>query len=181
MPLYEFYSPDTHKIYTFLARSLALRDKTPRCPEGDGLRMERRMSPFSVTGRHKKEPANEMFDKMSDEQLETIFDGMEAEMEGIDDTHPDPQQLARMMRKVSGLMGNKSPEVLRELISKLESGTDPEALEDQFAHIDNPHDPDSDPEKAAALDDVWAAMKKQFLGFKPVKRDPKVYELSEWI
>jgi hypothetical protein len=181
MPLYEFYSPDTNKIYTFLARVLALRDKTPRCPDGEGLRMERRVSPFSVTGKHKEEPSNEMFDNLSEAQLETLMDEMEGEVEGMDDERPDPQQLARMMKKFSSLMGNKAPEALREMIAKLEEGADPEELEDRFAHIDNPHDPNSDPEKAAALDDVWAAMKKQFLGFRPPRRDPKTYEMTDWI
>jgi hypothetical protein len=37
MPIYEFYSPDNNRLYQFLARSLAYRDKTPRCPRRSQL------------------------------------------------------------------------------------------------------------------------------------------------
>ena len=33
MPIYEFYSPDTNRIYSFFARSLAQGRLTPRCPD----------------------------------------------------------------------------------------------------------------------------------------------------
>jgi hypothetical protein len=54
MPIYEFYSPDTHKIYSFFARSLAHANKTPRCPDKPDARMERVVSKFAVTGRAKE-------------------------------------------------------------------------------------------------------------------------------
>ena len=53
MPIYEFYSPETHKIYSFFARSLAYASKTPRCPDKPGAPMERMISKFAVTGRAK--------------------------------------------------------------------------------------------------------------------------------
>ena len=50
MPIYEFYSPDTNKVYSFFARSLSLGQKVPRCPDKPGARMERMVSRFAVTG-----------------------------------------------------------------------------------------------------------------------------------
>ena len=39
MPIYEFYCPDNHRIYSFLARSLALAGRIPRCPENPDYRL----------------------------------------------------------------------------------------------------------------------------------------------
>ena len=41
MPIYEFYCPDNNKLYSFLARSLALKDKTPTSSDGAALPMAR--------------------------------------------------------------------------------------------------------------------------------------------
>jgi hypothetical protein len=54
MPIYEFYSPDTNRIYSFFARSLAQGQLTPRCPDNPKARMERMISRFAVTGRAKE-------------------------------------------------------------------------------------------------------------------------------
>ena len=50
MPIYEYYSADTHKIYSFYARKLVGPDVVPRCPEGEGKKMNRVLSPFAITG-----------------------------------------------------------------------------------------------------------------------------------
>ena len=42
MPIYEFYSPDNHKLYQFFARSLAYHDTIPLCPDNPAFRMQRR-------------------------------------------------------------------------------------------------------------------------------------------
>ena len=54
MPIYEFYSPDTNRIYSFFARSLAQGRLTPHCPDNPRARMERMISRFAVTGRAKE-------------------------------------------------------------------------------------------------------------------------------
>ncbi len=53
MPIYEFHSPDTNKIYSFFARSLSYADKVPKCPDNPTARMERVISKFAFTGRAK--------------------------------------------------------------------------------------------------------------------------------
>ena len=49
MPIYEFYCPDNHTVYQFLARSLALGDKTPRCPVNPAAMPPMRWPARSVT------------------------------------------------------------------------------------------------------------------------------------
>jgi hypothetical protein len=179
MPIYEFYSPDTNKIYTFLARSLSQRDRIPRCPEGEGFRMERRVSGFSITGRHKEERGDDPLAGIDETQMESLMSEMEAEMEGMDDHHPDPKQLGRMMRKLANLMGDKTPETLREIVMKLEEGTDPESLEDKLGDMPDIHDPDA--EIPDETDMLWDTVKKKLALMRGPRRDPKLYEMNDWL
>ena len=71
MPIYEFYCPDNNKLYSFLARTLAYRDKLPVCPDGEGFRMERRVSPFAVIGKAKEESADDPFADMDESKMES--------------------------------------------------------------------------------------------------------------
>jgi hypothetical protein len=180
MPFYEFFSPDTNKIYTFLARSLAQRNLTPRCPDGASHRMERRVSSFSITGRHKEDKGDDPFSGLDETQVENLMQDMEREMEGMDDTHPDPKHLGRMMRKLTDLMGDRTPEALREMVLKLEAGEDPEKLEEQLGDIPHPDSPE-DSMEPNSNDDLWAAVRKKLSSYRRPARDPKLYELSDWL
>ena len=74
MPIYEFYSPDNNKIYSFYSRTIKNSDIFPLCPDGEKLEMRKMMSAFSVTG--KGEGGDEVnddsevdpFSKLSDAQ-----------------------------------------------------------------------------------------------------------------
>lgn len=179
MPIYEFYSPDTNKLYQFLARSLAHRDKTPRCPDGGALRMERRISRFAIIGKAKEETGDDPFAGMDDAKMESFMVDMEREMGGMDDANPDPRQLGRLMRKMTDLMGDKTPETMKELVGRLEAGEDPEKLEDQFGGFDEGEGQDGNP---AAAQGLWDTVKKRIKSIRdqPV-RDPKLYELTEYL
>ena len=54
MPIYEFMSQNTGKIYSFFAHSPSYAEKIPLCPDGKKYKMEKVMSGFSITGRGKK-------------------------------------------------------------------------------------------------------------------------------
>jgi hypothetical protein len=179
MPIYEFYSPDTNKLYQFLARTLAYRDKTPRCPEGQGLRMERRVSRFAIIGKAKEDTGDDPFAGIDESKMESFMADMEREMGSMDDSNPDPRQLGRLMRKMTDLMGDKTPETLKELVGRLEAGEDPEKLEDQFGGFDEGEGADGNP---VAAQDLWDTVKKRIKSMRdqPV-RDPKLYELTEYL
>ena len=179
MPLYEFYCPDNNKLYTFLARSMAHREKTPRCPDDPAFRMERRVSSFAVIGKAKEDTGDDPFAGMDESKMESLMTDMEREMGGMDETNPDPRQLGRFMRKMTDLMGDKAPEAIREMVSRLEAGEDPEKLEEQFGDLGGEA---GDMGEGTAADELWTQVKKKFHGFKnrPV-RDPKLYELTEFI
>jgi hypothetical protein len=102
MPIYEFYCPDNHKIYSFLARSLAYSGKTPRCPDNPKLRMERMISRFAVTGRAKEEGDTLPGSGPDDTRMEAAMAEMEREFGGMDSENPDPRQVARLDAEIAG-------------------------------------------------------------------------------
>ena len=96
MPIYEYYCPDNNKLYTFLARSLAYRDKVPLCPDDESLRMERRVSRFAVIGRAKEESEDDPFAGIDDAKMESFMADMEREMGVMDEENPDPRQIGQI-------------------------------------------------------------------------------------
>ena len=173
MPIYEYYCPDNNKLYSFFARSLALRDAVPRCPDGEGLRMEKRVSRFSVTkasgSGEEGGPDDDLLAGMDESKMEALMMEMEREMGGMDEENPDPRQLGRFMRKMADAMGGKVPEAMQEMIIRLEKGEDPDALEAEYGD---------------ALDDdemLEAFKKAKGLRVKAPVRDPKLYELTDYV
>ena len=131
MPIYEFHSPDTNKIYSFFARSLACAGKIPRCPDDPNAQMERLVSKFALTGRAKEKSDTPAGDDM-DPRMERVMADMERDMAGMDENNPDPRALGRMMRKMTEATGQKMPGEMEQMIRRLESGEDPEKLEEEF-------------------------------------------------
>lgn len=173
MPIYEFYCPDNNKLYSFLARSLSLKDKVPRCPDGESLRMERRVSRFAVIGRAKEETADDPFAGIDESKMDAFMEEMERDMGGIDENNPDPRQLGHFMRKMTEVMGDKAPPELREMVRRLEAGEDPEKLEEQFGGgLEDGGEGDA--LFSQMLTRVKAARKE------PV-RDPKLYEMRDFV
>ena len=179
MPIYEFYCPDNHKIYSFFARSLSYSAKTPRCPDNPKHRMEKMISIFAVTGRAKEKPDASGGPDMDDPRMESVMAEMEREMGGMDTENPDPRQLARMMRKVSALTGEKMPAQMEEMIQRMELGEDPEKLEEEYGDVVD----ESDGFGEGGPDDAPGAELKA--GLRRLRRravrDPSLYEMSEFV
>jgi len=174
MPIYEFYSPDTHRIYSFYARSLAQRKLLPRCPDRDGARMERLVSRFAVvTGGREAEPNPEAIDS-PDPRMEQAMMEMERELSTMKEDHPDPRQLGRLMRKLTEATGRNMPETMEQMIRRLERGEDPERLEAEYG------------DTLEHLGDEFSEATEggrrlhRLLRRKP-SRDPKLYEMSDYV
>lgn len=175
MPIYEFHSPDTNRIYSFFARSLSMADKTPRCPDDPKARMERVVSRFAVTGRAKEEqPADAA--GMDDPRMERMMAEMERDMAGLDENNPDPRALGHMMRKMTEATGQKMPAEMEHMIRRLEAGEDPEKLEEEFGDaFDNLDFPGMDGEEAGD------AATRAVRALPRPARDPKLYEFSDYL
>lgn len=136
MPIYEYYSPDTNRIYSFYAKTLAQGRTIPRCPDHPKARMVKVVSKFAVTGRA-KEPAkaeastgDDLPPGMTESKMEAAMAEMEREFSNVDEN--DPKAMARMMRRMGELTGEKFDEPMEEAMRKLEEGADPESLEDSM-------------------------------------------------
>jgi hypothetical protein len=184
MPIYEFYCPDNNKIYSFYARSLACAGRTPRCPDNPKLRMERMISSFSVTGRAKETPELPGGPDLDDPRMEAAMAEMEREFGGMDEENPDPRQLARMMRKMSELAGEKIPGEMDEMIRRMEAGEDPEKLEAEYGEALEDAGEGGEPGSAAEAEtrERRKRLREQLrkLGKRPV-RDPQLYEMSDFL
>ncbi len=167
MPIYEFYSPDNNKLYQFFARSQAYRETTPLCPENPSFRMEKQLSRFAIIGKAKEQPADDPFAHLDDSQLEGIMTQMDGEMNAMDDENPDPRQLGRFMRKMTDLLGSKAPPQLLDAVKRLEAGEDPQKLEAEFGG-------------EAGADNLFAQAKK-IMASRPPIRDPKLYEMADYL
>ena len=177
MPIYEFFCPRNRRIYSFFARRLSYADKKPRCPDNPKWDMEKMISGFAITGRakEKKDPPTGS-DAMDDPRMEQAMAEMEREFSSIGDTdNPDPRVLARMMRKMADLGGDRVPPAMQEMIERLEKGEDPEKLEAEYG--DAMDDFDAGMGDSPEEQKISATLRKRR---KKITRDPKLYEMAEY-
>lgn len=186
MPIYEFYSPDTHKIYAFLARGMAAREQVPSCPDGPCYRMERVMSNFAVTGRAEDKSEGDAGEE-DDTRMEAAMAEMEREMAGMDEDNPDPRRMGSLMRRMSELTGEKLPEPMEEMVRRLEAGEDPDKLEEEFGDLEDLEDFGEDGGEAEGDGN------EESKGMSPARfrallrrrrepaRDPELYELADYL
>lgn len=151
MPIYEYYCPDNHTIYQFYAKTLAQGQTIPRCPDNPKYRMKKVVSAFAITSAGKSDDAAEKpagsaeaggGDPAEDARMEAAMNAMEGEFANIDEN--DPKAMARMMRRMSELTGEKIDGEMEEVVRKLEEGADPDSLEEQLggseeAGMDDPY------------------------------------------
>ncbi|HEY5768813.1 MAG TPA: hypothetical protein VIS71_03115 [Terrimicrobium sp.] len=176
MPIYEFYSPDTHRIYSFFARSLDQGRLTPRCPDNSQARMERMISRFAVTGRAKEKSDASAEAEGLDPRMERAMAEMESEMSTMNEENPDPRQLGRLMRKMTDATGQRMPEAMEQMIQRLERGEDPEKLEEEFGDSLENLGEDSGEGAQGEGKPILSRLRRQ----RPT-RDPALYEMSDYL
>jgi hypothetical protein len=141
MAIYEFYSPDTNKIYRFFAKTFAQKDIIPKCPDGDQFIMKKMLSSFGIAGKTRKSRDDESgdagmggpgMDDLDDPRVASLMKEMEGAVEGMDEDNPDPRVMGNLMRKMGDAMGETFDPQMEEVVRKLEEGQDPETIEDQM-------------------------------------------------
>lgn len=176
MPIYEFYCPEKHTVYSFFARSHALRDAIPRCPDGEGLTLQKKISSFAVTKRREETEQEgdeqDPFADLDDAAMERVMAEMEGDLSVLDEENPDPQVMGRMMEKLFSASGKKMPPVMEEMLSRLKAGEDPDTLEEQYG------------DDLEAMD--WGAggpksLRQIAARLREPRRDPVMYEMAEWL
>ncbi|MDX2110617.1 MAG: cytochrome C [Verrucomicrobiota bacterium] len=187
MPIYEFYCPDNNKLYTFFARSLSAGNKIPRCPDNPAFKLQKQLSSFAFVGRA-KDPATIKPDAdaegMDDPRMEQLMAEMESDMEGMNDENPDPKQLARMLKKMTGIMGDKVPPEMNEMIRRMEKGEDPEKLEEEYGDvIEKTMGEEGMPGMDQSTKEAGSksTMNRFLSNLRRPQRDPVLYEMSEYV
>ncbi|MCP3978444.1 MAG: zinc ribbon domain-containing protein [bacterium] len=143
MPIYEFYCPDCHRMFSFLARSVA-PEKRPRCPDCGLERIERRVSRFAVATRGAIEardasPDAEAPPGVDEARMEQAMESMAHEAERVDEN--DPRALGRLMRKFYDSSGMQMGEGMEEAVRRMESGEDPDRIEADLGDALETEDP----------------------------------------
>ncbi len=191
MPIYEYYCPDNHTLYQFYAKTLAQGALTPKCPDNAKYRMKKVVSAFAITsGGAKDEPAAAPpsagaggGDPAEDARMEAAMGAMESEFSEVDEN--DPKAMARMMRRMSELTGEKIDGEMEEVVRKLEEGADPDSLEDQLGGDDGAGAGGDDPYgegMGPGADGAKPGPREQRHRFRirrtPPRRDPQLYDYS---
>jgi hypothetical protein len=143
MPIYEYYCPDNHTIYQFYAKTVAQGQTTPKCPDNPKFTLKKLVSAFAIKSGGAKDDALEQKpasaeDSPEDARLDAAMGEMEKEFASVDEN--DPKAMARMMRRMSELTGEKIDGQFEEVVRKLEEGADPDSLEDQLGPEDQAED-----------------------------------------
>jgi hypothetical protein len=180
MPIYEYYSANTHRIYSFYARKLVATNVVPKCPDGADKKMERVLSPFAITGKAKEkteEPGGEGMPDL-DPRQEAEMMKLAGEMSGMDEENPDPRALGRLMRRMMDITGEKMPEPMLEMLARMEKGEDPEKLEEEYGDV---LDDDSMGDFGMGKGDGEKGGVGTLRRRLPPRRDPALYEMAEYL
>jgi len=132
MPIYEFYCPSCHTLFSFLARRVAA-SAAPSCPRCQGA-LRRQVSPFAHVRGRVAGAADEAGDAppVDDARLEQIMDGMAGEVEKLDGDNADPRAIARLMRQAAKTGGLAFNPAVEDALARMERGEDPDALEAEY-------------------------------------------------
>jgi hypothetical protein len=177
MPIYEYYCPDNHTIYQFYAKTLAQGRSVPPCPDNPAFRMEKMVSTFAVTkGGKAAEPAPSPSGAAAeDPRMAAAMNAMESEFAHVDEN--DPRAMARMMRRMAELSGEKINGEMEAVVRKLEEGADPDTLEEELGGEApcSMEDPDAPAAESGA---ATAQEHKHRYRARPVapRRDPKLHD-----
>ncbi len=187
MPIYEYYCSKNHTVYQFFARSLSQGQSTPKCPDNPRWPLRRVVSQFAFTGRAQEPGAADAGasagDTAEDARMEAAMGAMEKEFSALDEN--DPRAMARMMRRMAELTGEKIDGEMEEVVRKLEEGVDPDALEEKLgAGAGGPEGAEDDPygEGPGAGAVTETEKKEARMRYKlrraltEPRRDPKLYD-----
>lgn len=188
MPIYEFYSPGTRKIYSFFARSLSHADAIPVCPDGKKYEMKKMISGFSITGRNAVDPEpvenipnpDDPFSGMEQGQTDKVMQELEGALDGMDDDNPDPKQMGSLMRKMCEMTGERMDEPMEEVVRKLEEGMDPDELEDRMGDVLGDEGADGEIEQGEGEGSEVKARLRNLMR-NTLVRDPELYEFSDYL
>ena len=168
MPIYEFYCPDCHRVFSFLSRRINTQAE-PSCPRCGRHQLARRVSAFAISkGRQEAAEPGGLPD-LDDSRMEKAMESLAQEAEGLNEE--DPRQAAQLMRKLFGATGMPMTGGMEEALKRMEAGEDPEKIEAEMGDVF-----EEDP--FAAEGAGKKSLKGLRRGLLPASVDPNLYELD---
>jgi putative FmdB family regulatory protein len=166
MPIYEFYCPDCHTIFSFLSRRGSR--KRPDCPRCGRPKLERRASSFAISkGRPEPTPGEDGLPDVDDAGMERAMESLAREAEGI--SEDDPRAMARLMRRFYQTSGMPLGDGMEEAIQRMEAGEDPEQIEEELGDLLE--------DEEALLGGKKSGLKRLRGRMRPPRVDDTLYEL----
>jgi putative FmdB family regulatory protein len=117
MPTYEYRCINCNRRFSVFMTYREYGQKTVSCPHCSSERVQRRIGRVRVA-------------RSEESRLENLADP--SNLEGLED---DPRALGRMMRQMSGEMGEEMGPEFDEVIDRLEAGQSPEEIEKALPDI----------------------------------------------
>lgn len=140
MPIYEFYCPDCHTVFSFFSSRIDTSAR-PACPQCGKPELARKPSRFAALSAAKSGGAgadaegdtDDPFAGLDEERMAGVMDSLAAEMEGMDDSaQQDPKQLARFLARFQEATGLEAGPKMEEMMARLAEGADMDELEAQM-------------------------------------------------
>ena len=185
MPIYEYHSPDTNKIYQFFSPAVIENNLVPTCPDGKNFKMNKIISGFSITGNYSSDDQlpdsdhnsneDDLFSDMEPAKANQVMSEIEKSMQGMDDENPDPRQMGTLMRKICDMTGESIDEPMEEVMRKLEEGVSPDQIEDSMADVLEDSENGSE-----NVDNQEMNKKKTFKRKSFPVRDPELYDFRDF-
>ena len=140
MPIYEFYCPDCHTVFSFFSSRIdtAVRPACPQCGKPELARKPSRFAAISGAkaggaGAEMDGDADDPLAGLDEERMAGVMDSLAAEMEGMDDSaQQDPKQLARFLARFQEATGLEAGPKMEEMMARLKEGADMDELEAQM-------------------------------------------------
>ena len=136
MPIHEFYCPDCHRIYNFLARRPNVT-RRPNCPRCSRPKLERKISRFAIskglTASSAGPDSMDLPPGLDEARMERVLAEMAGEAENVNED--DPRQMARMMRKLYDGAGLPLGAGMEETMRRMEAGEDPDAIDAEIGDL----------------------------------------------
>jgi len=136
MPIYEFYCPDCHTLFSFFSTRVDTTAR-PACPRCGRAELGRRPSRFATLRAAGAEPegadADDPLAGIDDARLERAMEELAGDLGGLDDEGPqDPRTVSRFLRRFSELTGLEAGPRMEEMLARLDRGEDPDSLEEEL-------------------------------------------------
>ncbi|MCP3964377.1 MAG: zinc ribbon domain-containing protein [bacterium] len=131
MPIYEFYCPDCHTVFSFFSARIDTEAR-PDCPRCERAALTRKPSRFAtLKSRGEEEAEDDPFAGLDESKMEGAMETLMREMDGVENEE-DPRAMGRMMRRFGELSGLEMGDRMEDMVRRMEAGEDPESLEDEM-------------------------------------------------